>query len=321
MQLNELGASQVLDMNSALYSGHFTRLINQHETARLSQPEALDEVFNAMDVNNDGVVDRAEWEASHTAQSPKDASALLARGLERFGDTLTATGYSGANEPSDPSAPGQLSSADKKRMAALEQDLQEERFNGSVLQAELQRVRKSEGRLQEEVARLSASLAECRDELNETRDGGAEDSERLRQQADEARLAAEKVAQQADFEKAELVERMRFLEDELSQANEAADTDRQILTQSAEQLQSELAQGHGQFRRAGQSFFVERVRRMMELRQLDCQLSAFCEWKEYTLLSRGMQAQVCTYAVSLFLKCASGFNWSTGSEPELLTHS
>jgi len=279
----------------------------------------LDHAFNQIDVNHDGVVDRQEWRSQHGEATTLIGAKIekektLKRGLERFGDTLKNLGID-ASDVGVVRPEGEMRKAHKNLHHGktcissdplhgpkanvnwieveneLQQELQESKFNSSVLEAELQRLRKSEKRLQEEVGRESNDLAEARDEMLEMREGHVEGLERLRHEKEEEIILHRQAAQEALLEREKSVLAKSYAENEVTALVESFDQERREHAAQLDTLTEQLRMKHGQYVRAGQTFFVERCRRIVELKMRDRMGSFFSEWKEFALLSRANQAQ------------------------------
>ena len=116
------------------------------------------------------------------------------------------------------------------------------------------------------MGRLSNDLAESRDELLAVKEANTEELEQMRSKMEEQVSTLTKYGAQMDYEKAEMLERMRFVEEELQQANDAFEAERMGLRTQMEMLNERASHGESRYRQVGINLFVERLRRMFEVR-------------------------------------------------------
>ena len=216
--------------------------------------DTVTEMIFSADVNHDGVVDRREWKSAHGEASTLIGAKIekektLKRGLERFGDTLKNLGIDASEvgvqrpeaemrkavkdlhkqraRPSDDPLHGAKANVNWIEVEnELQQELQEAKFNNSVLEAELQRLRKSEQRLQEEVGRMSNDLAEARDEMLEMRESHVDALEQLRNEKDEEIVVQRHAAQEAELDREKMGLAKNYAENELAALVESMDQER-----------------------------------------------------------------------------------------------
>jgi len=210
---------------------------------------------------------------------------LLAQGVVRYEDDFIHSGLP-LREVQAERATDELAPAGLQRRRIVEEDLQDAMFTSVVQEADLERSWRSESRMTGEIRRLAGELLVSREENEALRAEAMEASMSGRASRENQCHALQAQVKRLLGGKAELEERMAFLEEEFNEVGETHAHDRELLRDEMAQALTDADSKGIQLKLLGASFVAERMRRMVEVASCDTARSVFYEWHVFSLRSQ-----------------------------------